>query len=425
MPSVTESIAETCQRINGQFRGGHFDPFIRFIEFPNYRSFERGTRVTFNFPLTVIVGQNGTGKSSLLHALYGAPLNQQLGRWWFGTALDPMDDDELLRAGKRKTLTADEKASLWYRYTMNGETFDAVKMRVRRQGDPDYWEPSRLIKGFGMELTPKALLDDDRDRDPQIKIDSIYMNFKTQIGAFDRCFYFNSPESISKVRKSAFWENITRNYKKRSARIQDYLRWRSKKLRSALVDGETVWPHRKFHKKRVTLTQGELHEISTIVGRHYESGQLLEHRFYETWGISVMFNTERRSYSDAFAGSGESAVVRLVHEIEISQPGRLILLDEPETSLHPGAQERLLEFLLRRIEEKKLQVVISTHSPQSCVRCHRRQSASWFLVKTIQLGRGTQTMQMRPFSFSDTLQKIAYKSSSKINWRKTSLTRCL
>jgi predicted ATPase len=41
----------------------------------------------------------------------------------------------------------------------------------------------------------------------------------------------------------------------------------------------------------------------------------------------------------------------------------LILLDEPETSLHPGAQKRLIAFLLEQIRTKHLQIVISTHSP--------------------------------------------------------------
>jgi len=40
----------------------------------------------------------------------------------------------------------------------------------------------------------------------------------------------------------------------------------------------------------------------------------------------------------------------------------LVLLDEPETSLHPGAQRELLLFLLNQIKKKHLQVVISTHS---------------------------------------------------------------
>lgn len=68
-------------------------------------------------------------------------------------------------------------------------------------------------------------------------------------------------------------------------------------------------------------------------------------------------------YSEANAGSGEIAVVQLVRRIEKARDYSLVLLDEPEVSLHPGAQENLKEYLLEAIKTKKLQVVISTHSP--------------------------------------------------------------
>ena len=48
-----------------------FQKYIDFIHFPFYRNMEVNTRINFVYPLTVIVGQNGCGKSSLLHAIYG------------------------------------------------------------------------------------------------------------------------------------------------------------------------------------------------------------------------------------------------------------------------------------------------------------------------------------------------------------------
>ncbi|QQR95196.1 MAG: AAA family ATPase [Bacteroidota bacterium] len=50
-----------------------FRNFIEYIQFPYFRNLEKNTRIIFDFPLTVFVGQNGSGKSSTLHALYGAP----------------------------------------------------------------------------------------------------------------------------------------------------------------------------------------------------------------------------------------------------------------------------------------------------------------------------------------------------------------
>ena len=70
-----------------------------------------------------------------------------------------------------------------------------------------------------------------------------------------------------------------------------------------------------------------------------------------------------RSYSEAFAGSGEFAAVMLVDKMMQAKPKSLVLLDEPEVSLHPGAQERLMSFLSDQVRKQKHQVVLSTHSP--------------------------------------------------------------
>lgn len=76
-----------------------------------------------------------------------------------------------------------------------------------------------------------------------------------------------------------------------------------------------------------------------------------------------MFETEFASYSEAFAGSGEMVVVRLVQEVMKAPENSLILLDDPEVSLHPGAQERLKYFLLDQIKMKRHQIIITSHSP--------------------------------------------------------------
>ncbi len=358
MAQTKQEIIKLIDRLAGLKKDRKFSPFIDFIQFPRYRNFEKDLRVNFDFPVTVLVGQYGTGKSSLLQAMYGAPENLTPGQWWFGTAIDPTEASETEIDQTRKKLSSLDKASFWYQYQIDGDIRQAVKMRIRRSGDPDYWEPSRPIQRFGMRLN------EGKRRDPTVKMSAVYINFKTQISAFDRCFYFNAPEAIQKVEKSGYWEQVLKSGKARSPRIQDYLRWRSIKLRSVMFEGKTIrFGKTNFHKPRETLTQLELDDIGNIIGRKYQSGCLVEHRFYETWGMSVLFTTPERTYSDAFAGSGESAVVRLVHEVHKSENGRLLLLDEPETSLHPGAQERLLHFILEQTDKKKLQVVISTHSP--------------------------------------------------------------
>ncbi|MEX5792889.1 AAA family ATPase [Providencia hangzhouensis] len=74
--------------------------------------------------------------------------------------------------------------------------------------------------------------------------------------------------------------------------------------------------------------------------------------------------TNNFDYTEAFAGSGEYAIISLVSKIHSAPNNSLILLDEPEVSLHPNAQKELVNYLIEQIKIKKHQVVISSHSPE-------------------------------------------------------------
>jgi energy-coupling factor transporter ATP-binding protein EcfA2 len=114
------------------------------------------------------------------------------------------------------------------------------------------------------------------------------------------------------------------------------------------------------------LTNEELDAVSFILGKHYLSARVMDHSLYGgARGISVYFrNALGAGYSEAFAGSGEMSVVNLVTRLcrDVTD-NALILLDEPEVSLHPGAQERLLIFLMDQVKRRHHQVIFSSHSP--------------------------------------------------------------
>ena len=73
MTDIFKNNAETIENINKMYQDGKFKKYISNIYFPFYKNFEEFSKMDFNFPLTVIVGKNGSGKSSILHALYGCP----------------------------------------------------------------------------------------------------------------------------------------------------------------------------------------------------------------------------------------------------------------------------------------------------------------------------------------------------------------
>lgn len=329
---MDQDIPLLISTIKGIKKVGQFAKYIDFIKFPFYRNIEIDTRINFDFPLTVFIGQNGCGKSSCLHALYGAPDGYTPYRFWFDTKVDPVNYYD-----KRR-----RRHSFWYSFQKGNITKEVIKARIKRNNDPNYWETSRPLKWAGMKTRKSR-----NDRDKPIRKNVVYLDFRSELSAFDKFFYFGTVKD------------------RKSANKQEFLRTKSSSL-NKLFKGEKQTINssaRKLNQPAEKISTKELEWISFILGRKYESGISIFHNLFRNEGYSVLFQTEYAKYSEAVAGSGEMAVVRLVREVLNAEKESLILLDEPEVSLHPGAQERLKYFLLNQIKTQKHQIILTTHSP--------------------------------------------------------------
>lgn len=319
-----------------------FEPFIQYIRFPYYKKLLEGTRLDFTFPLTVLVGPNGCNKSSILHALYGCPRQNSTGVYWFSTDVDKIDD---------------KKESQCYIHgywlEVQGDYVEAIKTRINAKEEPDLWETSRPILRHGMKRMPPIIGGNmegrTKTRWKAIDKDVIYLDFRAEIGAYDCYFWYGEHQ-----------KTVTMNTK------QDRIRKQSKYLRK-VINGKTdsYFLHEKQKvKKYIELSREACEVVSYILGQPYKTIKIIEHAFYGgRFGKTIILQNDDLEYSEAFAGSGETSVVILVNEIMSAQDKSLILLDEPETSLHPVAQRKLQGFLLKTIISKKHQIVIATHSP--------------------------------------------------------------
>jgi AAA domain, putative AbiEii toxin, Type IV TA system len=318
---------------------------IRELRFPNYRNFEANERLIFAFPVTAILGCNGTNKSSLLHALYGSLKDRSVADFWFETRLDAIPE---VRDGLKQSVTHTYESD-------DGTLVECIKARAPRgEADPDYWEAVKPTRPYGFAPS--------QPRVPPLQAKVVHLDFRAELPAFDKYFYFPDPQHLTGlVKRAKETGRLRREYRK-----QDYLRRKSVLVKRALDERGT------------DLTDEELSTLSYILGRTYQAGRLLRHSLYHGHdGRTIRFTVETidGGYSDAFAGSGESAAAFLVHDVLEAPQGSLVLLDEPETSLHPKAQQRALEFICHHAVRKSLQVVMATHStyltealPQSAIR---------------------------------------------------------
>lgn len=326
------SIEDKISTISRMKERGVFNNYIEYMVFPYYKNLVPGTKIDFAFPLTVLVGKNGSGKSSTLHALYGAPYWHSCSEFWFSTETDP-----IVETG------GNGRNRFFYGYTENRNSGikEVMKTRMKRgsktkEDDPDYWETSKPIKRDGMIASKR--------NDP-VKRDVIYIDFRAEVSAFDKIFHFSKGNLNEK---------------------KALLRSRSKYL-NRLFNGEAMrFPGQPDDKVGtvIELSEDNRKIIGNILGKEYVNIKIAEHSLFKNIGTSIYVKTKTSSlYSEANAGSGEVAVIQLVKKIEDASEYSLILLDEPEVSIHPGAQEKLKMYLLDAIIRKKLQIVISTHSP--------------------------------------------------------------
>ncbi|HYW06087.1 MAG TPA: AAA family ATPase [Longimicrobium sp.] len=100
-----------------------------------------------------------------------------------------------------------------------------------------------------------------------------------------------------------------------------------------------------------------LERLSYVMDRNYTSADFQEKR-----RLTFRRCTAGMSYTAFNMGGGESCMITLFHLLARMPVGGLLVGEEIEGGLHPEAQIRLAETLVDVCDEKKMQIVCSTHS---------------------------------------------------------------
>lgn len=132
------TIQELIETLKTMTQNNVFKNNLTRVVFPYFKNYRYFSEMNFKFPLNVFVGKNGCGKSSALHALYGAPKGNNINKYWFSTELDPIKEFE----------EENERHCYFYEYKNNNDTVEVLYQRMhhKRQKSPDYWETARPKK---------------------------------------------------------------------------------------------------------------------------------------------------------------------------------------------------------------------------------------------------------------------------------------
>lgn len=102
--------------------------------------------------------------------------------------------------------------------------------------------------------------------------------------------------------------------------------------------------------------------LSHVLGRNYSKARFATSDVDKKRQVGLL-EREWGELSQFHQGAGEDATLDLFRTLQGLPDNSLLLIDEVEASLHPRAQRRLVRFLLWLARQRRVQVILSTHSP--------------------------------------------------------------
>jgi len=112
----------------------------------------------------------------------------------------------------------------------------------------------------------------------------------------------------------------------------------------------------------IELNEKHVDHLSHVLSRDYESARFALPDIDRKKEVGLV-TREFGEISQFHQGAGEDATLDLLRALQIMPDYSILIIDEVEASLHPKAQRRLIQFLLQLCRQKRIQIILSTHSP--------------------------------------------------------------
>ena len=110
------------------------------------------------------------------------------------------------------------------------------------------------------------------------------------------------------------------------------------------------------------LDDASLQALSYVLGQNYSRARFTATDINSGREVGLLTKGDGE-ISQFHQGAGEDAMLDMFKLLQSIPPYSLLVIDEVENSLHPQAQRRFIKHLLKLARSKKLQVILSTHSP--------------------------------------------------------------
>lgn len=379
------------------------------IQLRNFKGI-REASVTFSPLLTVFVGPNNSGKSSVLQGIQAA-------RCVFGLPIaDPLTPDLHRYVGELVSQDS-QQAEIMYRLALTDGEYDTIQGRLEQTIGQETGAQPRL-REEDMHYLPRTFMIHTSIK-RRIGIGGATVNFGgveveiggdrkitvVTVGAGGSPRYLNELGIIKAAKAQSFSTEsdglpATGGYgsigsmppatwRETPETLPHYVRpFLEFTERMILIPASRHYPRdsKLGEEQKVNLLPDGLIELPRMVNLSTTDRRIMQQKL-EAAVASVMpeangllaptggraqadFRIAEREGVEAEAalsawqvGSGLSHVVACLWHALSQHPGSLLAIEEPELSLHPGAQRRLRDQLLELARERQLQMVMTTHSP--------------------------------------------------------------
>lgn len=101
--------------------------------------------------------------------------------------------------------------------------------------------------------------------------------------------------------------------------------------------------------------------ISYDIGEEIEEGEEDKKQTYTPVFFKV--KTKNIAYDSTGMGIGEHFILYIYYILETIKEGSILIIEEPESYISVLSQQRLVDYIAKIISEKKISVIMTTHSP--------------------------------------------------------------
>ncbi|MBA3923423.1 MAG: AAA family ATPase [Nostocaceae cyanobacterium] len=403
--------------------------FLKKIELLNYKSYINSTELDFSPGINIIIGQNNSGKTALLEALALRLIS------------NPHRSIKTLPSRFSK-IEEQSKAKI----TLTIDKFECLKLIEqippplgvlepddnRWSGEPEI--PERLINHFNNQLNQEGYIDLQISLSSDInkEVQSIFVSPKIldhlsgnqdkeysyiQIYLQDGTITADLEYSYTDYENTVGYKIFTNNYKQLiSYKIFDLFRNRIYRFYAERLNISSCFYSGSYDLKPDASNLAEvlcllstknpsqssrLNKLISIIFPHIEFVSSIQKAdsMVEVviWSVEA-YREEREDLTLPLSacGTGLSQVIAILYIVITSVFPRTIIIDEPQSFLHPGAAKKLIEILK---EFPQHQYFIATHSPMLITAAYPSR-----IIKIVHDGCESEAFVIQPDKLEDQLE---------------------